>query len=408
MSAETNSLSAENIDRYVKGCGEIALTLNDMVESVLQQGQRPTILIPSRGAVPIYLIAASLLGKLDRDHLLLDPQRTRYFPNRIFEYLSAGRIKQNGPLEPKVDVVLYPFTADVTSEGKEEYLARQLRYSATRAFLDLVSGERRSADLNWYFFLMSKMVAGENTDLSARAIVESLQEITTLDNRQTIIIDTVVSGRAASQILEAFRNLGHKALPLLAQDSIDGITRLQKEYRSSILQSTEEWYKFLPTTPVERAFVSFPLISEDKGAALLGVSAINFANFNREGVFQSVDERFEYGFLPQSCIWSLPPVAKGLREIYLKSFHRFLDCCLDPDLVEGQWPKIHGEIKDLVSQHGRVDIKEVQALAQVDSGARAKESSSHIISVWLTEKQARNWIRDYSQSLANSGLLVTS
>jgi hypothetical protein len=403
---ETNGFSRANIEAYKAGCEQVAVTLDDAINGVLKEGKKPTILIPSRGAVPIYLIAAAMLGAVDNQHILLDKERTRYYPDRIFEYLSDGRIQENGPVEPEVEVILYPFTADVSSEGKEEHLARQFRYSATRAYLDLISGDRSSLDLNWYFFLMSKMEsrAYKDHELTPAGIIESLTSLKPSDNRQTILLDTVISGRASSQILESFNDLSHPALPILVVDELEGSNRVQPKFRRTI-EENMAWYQYMAKSE-EDALIKFPLITEDKGAALLGVSAINFGNFNETGYFHSADSRFSRDFLPQSCVWALPPSDEvsssraSLRDVYIGAFHKFLDRCVPvegQDLTEEEWDKALRDIRCLTGSHGgSIDFKVIRAMAKVDKETTAHESSSHIVTIQLTPRQSLMWAREFA------------
>jgi hypothetical protein len=406
MSSEINAFTEDNITAYVQGCENMAFVLDSAIKGVQEQGKKPTILIPSRGAVPIYIIAASFLGEIDPNHILMDPHKTRHYPDKIFEYLSDGRIKQNGTVESDIDVVLYPFTADVTSEGDQEVLARQFRYSATKAYLDLISGDRKSNDLNWYFHLMSKMESSAYHDheLTPAGIVESLKGIKPDQDRQTIIIDTVISGRASSHILAAFNEQGQPAVPILAVDrSIGGDSRFRKNLKEFI-KSNMAWYDYLPNLPRDDAFVDFPLITEDKGASVLGVSAVNFENFNNSGFFHKLDTNIPNDFLPQSCIWALPPTGelnpprKSLRDLYIGTFHGFLDRCLPQggQYDEEKWQRTADQIKSLTGgSYGAVDYKLIRQMMRADRGTVAKESGSHIITVTLPENQAHTWAKEF-------------
>lgn len=80
-----------------------------------------------------------------------------YYPKCIFSYLTnRGLVGESTGSDSTVDVVLYPFTADVLPAGDKRNslgLAKNVRESATRAFLSLILGdERGELDLKWYFF----------------------------------------------------------------------------------------------------------------------------------------------------------------------------------------------------------------------------------------------------------------
>lgn len=53
---QRDNLILEKLRGYAEGCERIGLNLACVVECVIKQGKLPTILIPSRGAVPIFFI----------------------------------------------------------------------------------------------------------------------------------------------------------------------------------------------------------------------------------------------------------------------------------------------------------------------------------------------------------------
>lgn len=259
----------------------------------------------------------------------LAPDNTRFYPPQIFGYLFGECISQEVPPPAKslVDVILYPFTADVSGQPDDDSarkLAAQLRRSASRALLDLISGERGSLDFNWYIFLMGK------TNL--HYVPQSLEEIPTDQNRQIILVDTAVSGRAAYDITLALNELGHLPNCILAANNLGG-RKLQPNLITAISCQSECY------------LCEFPLVTEDAGAALLGVAAVNFSDFNQPGIFHKIDSRFPPGFLPQSCIWALPP--PPLHQIYQEAFHGFLKYCYNP-LGVSNWPEVKQRITQLI------------------------------------------------------------
>lgn len=367
------------------------MALDTAVRNIIAAGKKPTILIPSRGAVPIFLIAESILESLDPDNVLVDPQKTSYYPSNIFEYLSNGRIGTAHPGESEVDVILYPFTADVSTEiGRETKLAETLRTSCVRAFLDITLPERStSLDLKWYFFLMSKM--RQYPGLVPETIVGSLKSIPRGKDREFVLIDTVISGRAASNITGAFESLGQPVTAILAVDT-SGDRRFRKSLKAAITRNVRWTYM-----GKESSFVEFPLISEDKGAALLGVAALNFSCFNEPGFFNRVDGQFSPDFLPQSCVWILPPPPHG--EVYKRAFHAFLERCLNNGNGQPDWAKSSHAIKSLIVQRGSLTENEIRAMITCKKWTTARETSSHIVSIHLTRQEAEDWVRQFAATL---------
>jgi hypothetical protein len=143
-------------------------------------------------------------------------------------------------------------------------------------------------------------------------------------------------------------------------------------------------------------------ITEDKGAGLLGVAAINFGNFNREGFFPRTVPSFPIDFLPQSCVWTLPPATRGFRDDYVGTFHRFLDRCTDVNVSATEWDHTLEDIKRLMQSHGNVEIRDILAIADVGKDAVGKESSSHIITIDLPDDAAQVWVKEFASNIQHS------
>lgn len=387
-------LSPGNIERYNEGCTEIAMLTHQVAERILASGQTPVILIPSRGAIPIFINGVSRLRDMDENNMFTKPSNVSYFPNNVFRGLSNERIKENGTAEDsRIKVVLYPFTADVSSEvGKDEILANQLRESSTRAFVHLLRkgytlGE--SVDLDWYYFLMGKMknMQGPQDEYDPSAIIESLKNMPDIQRPHVILIDTVISGRAASDITSAFKEIDLPITSVLAVDNLRGASRMQKPYKDKILNSIA--YEYLGQ---DSPFITFPLISEDNGASLLGVTAVNVVNFNQKGFFARADSHFSENFMPQSCLWTLPP--PPIRATYMQYFHSFLNR-LDGEM-EG-WDETARNIHSLIARHGPIPHAELEKVMAVDQRATGKETSSHIVSITLSYEQAITWAREFAR-----------
>lgn len=389
----TGNLTLENLLEYKKGCNIIGQKLEEAIEKVSEKGKRPTLLIPSRGAFPIFLLAL--------DKIKIGGYKIKYYPRCIFEYLSAQDLceKSQGPSSTKVDVVLYPFTADVRAEGTDsEELSKMIRKSATFAFLSLTLGiEEGKKDLEWYFFLMGKLNPQSwPANMNPQAVVESLRSLQKEKvERQVVILDTVVSGRAAYHITQAFKDLGHPVIPVLAVDSLR--KGFQEQFRDRIIKNTLSAsfnFGLYSVNPYQEPFLELPLISEDQGPALLGVIALNFTNFNQKGVFSAqTTGQFEYGFVPQSCLWV--PALKGSEES--KIFKDFINLCRGPVHDSEDILNLRQEVEK-VQRRGRVDSRWVGLL--VREGGRnctATETGSHIISLTLSQSTSHKWIREFSK-----------
>jgi len=402
---ESREISKETLGAYIEGCESLAVKLDTAIEKVIAAGKRPVVLIPSRGAIPIFLLARKFLTELRGEESFLNEKRANYYPPRVFNYLE-GEEAQTPDAATDVDVILYPFTADVSLETNgDETLARELRNSCTRSVMQIVKGiDYKQHDLEWYRFLMGKLSENPHDPnyLKAKNILASLDSFNPTEDSQIIVIDTVISGRAATDITTAFKTLGHTVLPLLAVDSTKG-GKFDKRRRWGIEETLRPIWDL---TPEGEPFEEFPLISEDKGAALLGVTALNFINFNEVGAFNRVTQRFPFDLRPQSCVWVLPPVP--VRDMYLHNFRNFLDLAWR-SRNGSQNPPSDEEIRELqetsrsmTTTHVAPTFAEVSSQVQIEKGAEFKETASHIVSVKLTEKQASGWIKEFASTLTHS------
>lgn len=392
--------SRKQIEEYVDGCHHVGLNLLEVVEKVKEDGLKPTILIPSRGAVPIFFQALDYIRKENPGHYLLDPQKTRYYPRGLLSYVSNGIVRENGQVtrgEPsEVDVLTYAFTADVSSNMTDsESQAKSFRESCSRAVVDLLFGDKNSVDLKWNFFLTQKLkreVFG-GMQMSPEDIVSSLSSIEKDNKRQIILIDTVISGRAASNITPSFANLNHPVVPILAVDNSTG-GRFRKEYRDLIRTSCNATLPYMGSENFNMQIFDFPLISEDQGASLLGLSALNIANFNDAKAFRFTGQTgITQDTILQSCVWFLPP------KEYMELFHTFLKVCsrgLDDAGVKQEWNQASARIKQILKKNPQPTQTEIRKiLNSKHPPVRIDESSSHIISVLLDERVEKQWAQEF-------------
>lgn len=401
IKAKSGELFSEtDIENYKEGCALLATNLNETVNRVLEAGKRPTILIPSRGALPNLLVGIDYLNRELKDDRFVNSRRVRYYPEGIFEYLSNNNIQKNEEREgiadnTEIDVVLYPFTADVsiTADSHGEELAKELRKSCARAFSDLVVGDKSSSDLNWNFFLMQKLRNGafSSFNSSSESLVKSLKSIPARDDRQIILVDTVISGRAAANITEAFAELGHPVVPVLA---VSDEGRFQDKNKEKIRLATLGAIEFMDEG-LEQHLHEYPLIAEDRGASLLGVAAFNFANFNNPQFFNARE-----GAHPlQSCIWVIPP-----EDYYIQLFKAFLDRCSFKDRKSNEWIRQwmirSQEIAETIKhRNSAAEGKEVKEILQVKHPIGVTETSSHIMSIELDSQEAREWQQEFTRTI---------
>lgn len=266
MSIETE-FSDENVMHYAKACFEIA----DSLVTRSKQGDFNTLLIPSRGAVPLFIGSMYALQCLSQEH-----EEHRTFlgriraPNLIREYIMPSYalppIKEQ---DKKVNILLCPFTADINMqpyaenaklEGEisvEEFVNDTRKYW-TKVVHALTEGKKerdKNPYLQFYLYLLRNVENRHqlSDEYEGAARVEGLA-----------MIDTVISGRASTTIIDGFKEEKITPYSLLV---IDNEEKSLKEPYAVKIRSGEA-YGNVKSIPIPRIF------SEDKGASLEGVVGI--------------------------------------------------------------------------------------------------------------------------------------
>lgn len=243
--------SPENVRAYGQMCVEVALNLLERTEKVPDS----TILLPSRGAVPIFLGAILAMREegtvrdLSKDFL----QQVVFPPFDCCKQLN-GKVEHSKD-KPQIEVLLFPFTADVNFHDEvltTEIVGKMRRFcvNAVNAFYD--EPEQRFGP-EFTSFLRFLEVVEKRQDLA-----DYYRRFPKVKN--LILMDTVISGRASATILDEFSRLGRKPENILIIDA-NG-QKLKREYEKVLLKPGVERIR------VPRIF------TEDRGAALEGVAAV--------------------------------------------------------------------------------------------------------------------------------------
>ena len=317
---EAPMFSNQEIKDYRRACEQLGLRLSEVTERVINAGKVPTIIIPSRGMIPIFITALNYLRSFD-DKVVRDHE-FKFYPTELY---NDDTSENDGYYtnDTTVDVVYYSFTADssIVAQDRRKELESKIRNSAVDGVVSLLYGDKKDRNLRWYLYMLGKLDPAvlEGFGMTSKEMIDRFASIVSDSDRELILIDTVQSGRAISQILGAFDKKGHKATPLLAVDNKSGKKMMQK-YRTEVLKHSS--MEYTGNVEEENLFL-LPLITEDKGASVLGVNALAIKNFSEDGLFHRLKPGvFTPDFLPQSCLW-IPPQSKG-REAEADIFAYFL------------------------------------------------------------------------------------
>ncbi|MEM4270862.1 MAG: hypothetical protein QXO70_02075, partial [Candidatus Pacearchaeota archaeon] len=199
--------SEENMLAYSNACLELALDMPELRET---KGF-DTLVIPSRGAVPLFLGMVYALEKL-RDcsevhkefyeNLGVQPMLTPLLP-------ECSKIA-NSVVGKDFRVLIIPFTADLNIEkfdsetSNDEYTRKTREYWANVSAAFFKSQNNRNQDPYFRSFVDVILRDIECRDYLAK-IYEVFPQI-----KSFAILDTVVSGRASNDILKAFDSIAEK------------------------------------------------------------------------------------------------------------------------------------------------------------------------------------------------------
>lgn len=373
---EKGEFSSENLRAYGEACLTVGMNLAELLEN--PRG-KTVILLPSRGAIPIFdgaLLALNEIGLAKK--IILPPLSCfEYVRNKIYQEDS----EQEKTGKNSVDVLIFPLTADINVSGlvKEEqerdFIDGMRRFGA-RVVLDFFKSpnRRRSREFN-LFLAFLRAVEGR------RDIINFYQEFPAID--RLLIIDTVISGRASWTIFDEWERSGkkiggEKINPILI---IDGNgERLKSEFRKYVDSCS--------------SCIKIPrILSEDRGAALEGVVAVVYP-----GLILAAHGRQDFypeGY-PLFGSWhSVPPHA---NEIYLGVFNRFLEtieAVIKND--EKSFLTAKNDFLEKLRRSGalatRGEINEREL--KISHGPfEAEETSAHVLQIYFPEKVQEEIIRE--------------
>jgi hypothetical protein len=305
--------SGENLLAYSGACLELAARIPE------RKKLKPfdTLLIPSRGAVPFFIgmrYGLKKVAQLSSDHedFLNGLEISPLLP-------SIGEEAQTAENSSKrTNVLLVPFTADLNigqfdpTQSNDEYTKKTRIYWANVTSAMFRDREQRLRNPHFRSF----------TDITLKDI-ERRSEIAEFycnfpKIQRFAMIDTVISGRASNDILQAFDNLAiEKQNPdlmpaafLVVDENGHKLNRVFASYlnRKTLGGQVEMFY-------VPR------IVSEDEGASLLGVAATVYPSVMRASKsLRLYDQEFFVGAGSWHTLSSLKH-----EETYAVTFKKFMD-----------------------------------------------------------------------------------
>jgi hypothetical protein len=209
-----HELTLQNVLAYAKACVDVAETL-----SILHTDGRRNVVLPSRGAVPIYRTA---------DH--------------VREYFDFPSVEH--------DWIIRPFTADPCQNVDTE--------TARTHWVEVVAAESTGEpNDSWNYYQECIQRMGDKPATAPASL------------GPFVMIDTAVSGRAASEIVHAMESCRLDYHLILVVDQMG--SKMRQEY-----QRVLSAYKNRITQ------ISVPnLYTEDRGPALMGTTTVLYPELTR-------------------------------------------------------------------------------------------------------------------------------
>lgn len=396
--------SEENILGYANACINLAL---DMPESK----RFDTLIIPSRGALPIFLGMFHALPKFSWNE-----NHKRFYEGLCVQEIMQPLLPQNSRLNDCLDnneikVLLLPFTADLKLHKSEleeiEYTRKTREYWARVALSFMRSPQNRVKDP--YFKVFTDLIL---RDIENRGkLAEAYERFPRA--RDLGLIDTVISGRASNDILQAFDQLSltediEGASPdcLLPQSFL-----IIDENGAKLKSKFSVYLNRKKATGATNLYYMPRIVSEDEGASLEGVAAIVYPSI------MEASKKLLFGnreFFVGAGSWYIAP-----QSPYKQNFHRFMD--LIYKAIDAKYAKDYQDnpskeveifraaLPEFVKYASEVDIltKHHESLSKVGwpyfyEPRTVYETGSHVVHIGFTDKSTHRAVSKIIHVCQNS------
>ncbi len=268
-----NELTQDNFLDLALGCIEAVETIKEAYDSGYD-----SLILPSRGACPIYNGSAKVLYELAK----VDNNYERFYENITVPPFLRRHPQKGKAKDRKFQVIPYPLTADVHIDENilkkygvtlDEVTDSIRRYGAKviSTFMDEPHIRSKNEEFSFLYFLLNEVEKRHDVAEYYR----NLERI-----KKPVILDTAISGRAITTITEAFDNLGVDYHTIVIADR-NG-RRMRDPYKTELEKKEREGKATI--IPVER------IISEDRGAAFLGVIGVIYPDLALLGSYYTGKE----------------------------------------------------------------------------------------------------------------------
>ena len=367
--------SKQHMLAYSGACIDMA---KDMAEARSKRFSFDTLMIPSRGAFPFFLGMTYALKKLGTD---FGDEFDKLYRGLAIPQMLAPLMPANSEISTDlqnkdVRVLLIPFTADLnipkfdSRADNDEYTRKTREYWARVTESFLRSTKFRAA--NPYFGTFVDIIL---KDIERRQeVAEAYEKFPPITNFATI--DTVISGRASNEILQAFDDIAKErhSMGVGGPDDVkpraflivdDNGKKLRHKFKEYLQGKSRAGYASMYQIP--------RIVSEDENAALLGVSAVTYPSIMRASRdFMYRGREFFIG----AGSWHINPKSPSML-----NFQKFMDL-------------VYAGIDAVYDKSYKGDEKSLEKFAEERAKFAENANSTGLLSLKDSEISLRDHVRD--------------
>lgn len=372
-----------------------------------------SIIVPSRGACPIVRGIIKAIGEYarERGEEYVEIYEALQLPPFLEKEYDSMKGRAGNKKLRNIRVIPYPLTADVSlpenllkSYGITlDYVTDSIRnYGAeVIASLRLNQKEREKNDKFNFLTFIFEDVEGREEDAN---FYRNLDQI-----NYPLIVDTVISGRSLSTIA---KNLSEHEVKYSALGIVDvNGMKLKPEYLK-ILSSSDSGR--IELIKVER------ILSEDRGASLLGVIGCIYPNLALEAQ-EELDIRpcgsVTWHHIPLKSKNKVSQEMKRMSDTHYEVFRDYIGALYDgielllrknPDRdtenrMRERINRVVGSIEEHKLLHHYGELLDHRAFVKDNIGVEEiDESSSHVVHILLSQEGLRECLKNYRRKYGNN------
>ncbi len=376
-SALEREFSPENFMAYAQACEEIAIKL----EEILREPKgNVAILLPSRGALPLFNGAVLALRHLDMAGRIQLP------PLRCFDFVRE-KITPSG--EKKFQVLIFPFTADVnfgslSNPSETRKIIDGMRRFGAKTVLEFLKPPEKRNGEEYKLFQVFLAVVEKRRDM-----VDFYNQFPRVD--RFVVIDTVISGRASWTILDEWERNEIKIGQLECGAKIEPILVIDANGK----KIKEDFRRYIDRC--QNCFRIPRIFTEDRGATLEGVVAVIYPDL----ILEAHQNLYPQGY-PLFGSWHNVPLQR--REVYYGIFDAFLQA-LESTMemkkgYENDRISFCQKLRDSGVLRGGEEIggRQLNPFWEIEE---VEETSAHVVQIRYGARVVSNIIREISKEMRN-------